>query len=304
MTFQGAGFHPGNGGGVITGTCGKGGCHDGTNTAGALGKSANHISTAGHSATACDDCHTVALTINYTTFLGATYSHSTPIGVCSTCHNNSTATGQPATHIPTSAPCNQCHALPPPSGSAIDFTGATFHLIAANNAAATGLCQNCHNGSYTTYTSFNGLVPQAKSVPHIPATGSCDACHTAANTANFTTFGGANYNHTGVVAGSCSTCHNGSYPGVTSQTNCLSGGGACPSPSPFAHQATSAPCDQCHNAGASLNYTTWANAGYTHTGADTGQCAKSGCHSAGGSGKGIIGESLPHHLVLRFGGLP
>lgn len=304
-TFLGAGFHGVAANNVgIAGTCGTS-CHNtvgGTNASGAQG----HPNTTVHNSVGanCDLCHTVALTLNYTTFLGATFTHTAPIGVCSTCHDGSTATGKPATHIPTAAACNQCHALPPPSGSATSFIGATFHLVAANNTAAIGVCQTCHTGSYTTYPSFNGLVPQAQSVPHIPATGSCDACHTSLVTTygSATGFLGAVYNHAGVAAGGCATCHSGAYPGVSSKTYCYSAGAACPIPGSFAHQATSAPCDQCHNTGASQNYTTWANAGYAHSGADATKCANSGCHAPGGAGKGLSANHFPTTLSCDSGG--
>jgi hypothetical protein len=290
-TFVGAGYHPG--GAVNPPSCGSGGCHDtvgGTNANGAQGHPNDSIHTGvGQN---CDLCHTQSITLNYTTFLGASYNHNTPPGVCSTCHNGSTATGKPATHIPTAAPCEQCHALPPPSGTATSFMGATFHTIAANNAAAAGICQTCHNGAYTTYASGNGLTPQAQSVPHIPATGSCDACHTSSNTAGYTTFLGANYTHAGVVAGSCSNCHNGSYLGVSYQSYCYNASG-CPTVGTYAHSATSGqPCDSCHTAGASANYTTWANAigGHTHTTSDNGICQT--CHN-GATAQGPSAGHIP-----------
>jgi hypothetical protein len=297
-TFLGAGFHGVAANNVgIAGTCGRAGCHDtvgGINAAGAQG----HPLSAVHTGVGinCDQCHTPSITLNYTTFLGATYTHNNPPGVCANCHNGVSATGKPAAHIPTTALCDQCHGLPPPLGTAVTFAGATFHAVAANNATAVGLCQNCHNGSYTSLVSGNGLVPQPRSVPHIPTTGSCDQCHTATNTANYNNFRGAAYNHAGVAAGGCVTCHNGSYPGVDYQSFCYGTGGTgagCPVPGAFAHQVTAAPCDQCHNSGASLNYTTWANAGYTHTAADAGRCANAGCHAPGGAGKGVSTNHAP-----------
>jgi hypothetical protein len=67
-------------------------------------------------------------------------------------------------------------------------------------------------------------------------------------------------------------------------------------PSPFAHQTTSAQCDTCHTSAASLNYTTWAGAGYSHSTADAGKCNNSGCHAAGGAGKGIAAKT-GHNLL-------
>ena len=167
--------------------------------------------------------------------------------------------------------------------------------LTCRGAAQAGVCQTCHDG----------VQSLGKSVPHIPTTAgaSCDSagCHTnlasvynvAANAGVMTAWAGATYGHVGVVAGSCSTCHNGSYPGVTSQSNCYGSASACPQGATYAHPATSAPCDQCHTSTASVGYTTWANAGHTHVAADVNNCATSLCHGSGGSGKGITTNHIP-----------
>jgi hypothetical protein len=329
-TFLGAGYNHA----TAAGACLNSGCHDGSSTglaAGALGLVSypTHIPTSG---AVCDTCHTQSTTQNYTTFLGALYNHTTispsPAGRCSTCHNGTTATGKTVSHVLTSAQCDTCHK----TQWGVSWLGALYH---ANTTVTPGTCGNagCHDGSpnglaegaqgktpthiattgpqcdachtntlgYTTWlgaiyshtgvvagtcpTCHDNLHATGKPALHIPATGSCDSagCHSASNTANYTVWSGATYGHIGVVAGSCATCHNGSYPGVTSQTSFP----------PFVHQVTSAPCDQCHTQSNTNNYTTWLGAGYTHSSADAGKCASSSCHGPGGSGKGVTANHVP-----------
>jgi len=88
-TFSGVRFqHTG----VAPGTCTT--CHNGTTAA---GKPANHVPTI----RPCDTCHTT------TAWRPSTFSHDkvAPGGVvpgtCINCHNQTIATGKPASHIPT-----------------------------------------------------------------------------------------------------------------------------------------------------------------------------------------------------------
>lgn len=328
-TFLGAGYnHVG-----AAGACLTSGCHDGSAgglAAGALGLVSypTHIPTSG---AVCDTCHTQSTTQNYTTFLGALYNHTTiipsPAGRCSTCHNGTTATGKAVAHVVTSAQCDTCHK----TQWGVSWLGALYHANtpvtpstcgnagchdgspngiaqgaqgkSATHIATSGpACDSCHTNTlnYSTWlgatyshtgvvtgtcaTCHDGLHATGKPALHIPATGSCDSagCHSASNTANYTVWTGATYAHTGVAAGSCATCHNGSYPGVTSQTSFG-----------FSHQPTSAPCDQCHTASNTANYTTWLGAGFNHTGVVAGTCNTSSCHGPGGSGKGVTANHVP-----------
>jgi hypothetical protein len=104
-------------------------------------------------------------------------------GTCATCHNGSTATGKPGTHIPTTASCDSCHRT-------TAWLPATF----SHTGVAPGTCSTCHNGSTAT----------GKPGTHIPTTASCDSCHRT------TAWLPATFSHTGVAPGTCATCHNGS----------------------------------------------------------------------------------------------
>ena len=56
---------------------------------------------------------------------------------CATCHNGTTARGKPATHVPTTQPCETCHK------STTTFLGTTF----THTGIVTG-CATCHNGTH------------------------------------------------------------------------------------------------------------------------------------------------------------
>ncbi len=193
-------------------------CHNGTT---ARGKLANHVVTIA----ACDVCHTQTNTANFTTFLGGFYPHPTTgvAGLCSTCHNGTTATGKPSFHIaytPTQE-CDACHTVLN-TNTYKTFFGAFYdHSINMVNGTLAA-CETCH-----------GVSPSArpKSANHVATNlTSCLPCHDATNTANFTTFLGARYIHNLPTAGTCTTCHN----GITARTKSVT------------HVATTVACDVCH----------------------------------------------------------
>ncbi|MDD2702138.1 MAG: hypothetical protein PHH36_13020, partial [Sideroxydans sp.] len=178
MTFLGASAHT-----PPVGACAS--CHNGLY---AKGKSSVHVpTTAG-----CENCHTQANTANFTTFLGATFTHIAPFGVCASCHNGVFATGKPIRHIFTSAACDTCHT----QSNTANFT--TFLGAVYTHAAPIGVCASCHNG----------VIATGKPAFHIATTAACNVCHTQANTANYTTFFGATFVHP-MPPGVCATCHNG-----------------------------------------------------------------------------------------------
>ena len=61
--------------------------------------------------------------------------HTQVQGTCSSCHNNTTAAGKPATHIATTSECSMCH-------STIAWKPATGFT----HDGITGTCASCHNG--------------------------------------------------------------------------------------------------------------------------------------------------------------
>lgn len=201
-------------------------------------KPSNHIVTA----QACEQCHTSTASWSV-----AFFSHAGVIAhQCGQCHNGSVAKGKPANHTPTNAPCDTCHRT-------TTWMSASFMHV----SVTPGSCAQCHTP---------GGSGMAKPNNHIPTTLSCDVCHTTGGT--FTT---SRFTHSatqGMMAGQCSTCHNGSF----TQWNALG--------KPSGHVVTSASCDTCHTGYASFVVT---GSTFSHTGVNPGTCTT--CHVQGGSAK-------------------
>ncbi len=244
-TFNNAVYHLNAPGGIPTGTCSS--CHNGAYLTAAngnypQGKNIGHVLTAGD----CVLCHTgpngTNNTVNYTTFLSASFSHlgtygsfpadnSTASPKCGSCHGSS-ATGKVAGHVTTSADCNStgCHTSYSPNTTGcpncLTFSGVQWNHINASTGytgftltGPTGSakrCDSCHNGST--------LLAQPVSTGHIATGGAdCVACHTPTSTGCISsglcsTFLNATFNHStiAVLAGSCGTCHQGQATGVVS----------------------------------------------------------------------------------------
>lgn len=108
--------------------------------------------------------------------------HTGVVGGCATCHNGHTATGKPANHVATSAPCETCHR------STRTFAGARM-----NHSGIVANCSRCHNGAVAP-----GKPPQ-----HIASNAPCETCHKSTNV-----FAGARVDHASLT-GACAKCHNG-----------------------------------------------------------------------------------------------
>jgi hypothetical protein len=102
------------------------------------------------------------------------------IGICSVCHNGTTAMGKPVTHIASPSTCDNCH-------NTNNWTSVVF-----DHAGVPGTCSSCHNGT----------TAAGKPATHVSTSASCDSCH---STVAWTP---ASFDHA-AVTGSCSTCHNG-----------------------------------------------------------------------------------------------
>jgi hypothetical protein len=264
-------------------------CHSGGYVSqGALAKPTTHVSTTAQ----CDSCHGTAA------WIPASYGHAaSAVGICSTCHNGTTAKGKHAGHVPETRQCDTCH-----------NNYVAFRPAVMNHTGLAGQCSTCHNGSYlsenaqaksathsatvaqcdgchrstTTWatTTFNHALasPPAvigghtcanchrsggsglpKPTNHIPTTGACDVCHK-----NFAAFSPAAMDHTG-TSGQCSTCHSGGYVAAGADAK------------PTTHQVTTASCDLCHST------TAWKPATFTHSGVTPGTCAT--CHGVSSTGK-------------------
>ncbi len=272
--------------GIAAGTCAS--CHGGT-YANIDVKKPNHITTTA----SCDTCH------RSTAWLPSTFTHQNVApGSCATCHNGTQATGKPATgHIPTTQACDSCHTnttswLPVPAtyghagvaaGTCATCHGGSYTNIdvkSATHLVTTLACDSCHRTTAWTPASFNhtGVTPgtcatchngtTATGKPatgHIPTTQSCDSCHT--NTTSWLPVP-ATYGHAGIAAGTCATCHGGSYANIDVKS--------------ATHLVTTLSCDSCHRT------TAWTPANFSHTGVLPGTCLT--CHN----GTTATGKSSGH----------
>jgi len=86
-------------------------------------------------------------------------NHAGITGNCAACHNGVAALGKPATHIPTTAPCESCHR------STVTFAGARM-----DHSRVTASCASCHNGS----------TAEGKPAGHFTTVLPCESCHRVA----------------------------------------------------------------------------------------------------------------------------
>ena len=219
--------------GVTAGTCAT--CHNGTT---APGKPPGHVPTTA----SCDTCHRTSA------WTPAGFNHANVVaGTCATCHNGTTATGKTPNHIVTTAFCDTCHR-----------TTAWLPTSFNHQGIAAGSCATCHNG-----TSATGKPASS----HVPTTAACDACHTRTMTWLPVP---ATFGHTGVAAGSCTTCHGGTFTNIDVKS--------------ASHLATTSSCDVCHRT------TTWTPASFNHQGVTAGTCAT--CHN-GTQATGKAAQHIP-----------
>ena len=207
------------------------------------------------------------------------------------------ATGFPLTGSHESARCEDCHV-----GGMLKGTPKS--------------CEVCHGSG----SRFNAVT---MSPSHPPVSQPCSVCHSTV------TFTGTVFDHTGVLPGSCASCHNGSkakgkplthlvtsescdschrtltWAGATFDHSRVRAGtcvtchnGTIATGKSAAHMVTSASCDSCHRT------IGWLPASFNHAGVTAGTCV--GCHN----GKGVQGAPATHipttascdacHTTVRF----
>jgi len=243
---------------AVAGRCNS--CHDGIK---ALGKT----NTATHNGTSaqCDTCHTN--TQGYTTFAGAVFNHVNVANICGTCHLGQSAGVKTKTqnHIPTTGnACDSCHGT---SNNYTSFVATGMTNAKIHNSSTWTTCLTCHNGSYVSQgTGIDATGARAMPNGHVSTSGAaCSGCHAT------TAWLPAGFNHTGVVAGTCGTCH---IPGTN---------GAKTKPAGTAHIPVSGnACDACHKSTALGGFATHT---MNHTNVSTTPCAT--CHSATYAGLGV-----------------
>lgn len=277
VTFYGAKFNHGK---AKKGECTT--CHNGTNAA---GKHAAHkVTTA-----SCDSCHRTYA------WSPASWSHSDTVSDCSVCHNGTAAFTFTSSHYSLAnlaamglGACKSCHtnyrnfnswsyshAGATSCGTCHGVTGQARQKISTSAAKHAGYvsvgltnCQTCHlnfssftgtrfnhSGAGTCATCHNGVIATGKTASHATgakATGACSDCHKLT-----TAWLPAGFSHTGVVPGTCATCHNGTYATGKTATHTT------------VAKSTRA-CDDCHRT------TAWLPAYFNHLGVTTGTCTN--CH--------------------------
>lgn len=235
-----------------------------------------------HARASCESCHISGV------FKG------TP-NQCAGCHiagSRIAISVKPANHLPTNAPCDQCHT------STVTWAGARFAHLGVlpgscgqchngtmapgkplNHMATTQPCDACHRTSAWVPASFNhaavtpgtcaqchnGTQATGKPANHIQTTASCDTCHRT------TAWLPATFSHANVVPGTCATCHNGSQARGK----------------PANHIQTTASCDACHT------ITAWLPATFSHATVAPGACAT--CHN----GSQATGKPSGHFVTTR-----
>jgi predicted CXXCH cytochrome family protein len=291
-------------------------CHIGSYL-GVMVKPSTHIATT----PANQNCSASGCHASFTSFAGATYTHTTSSsGQCYTCHGTGSggAMKEAANHVPTgSVSCDACHKSTAVGGFATFTMGSAGHT--ALGVSATSDCTSCHMGNY-----LGVVVKPSSHVTTTPANQNCSAsgCHTG-----FTSFSGASYTHTASSTGQCYTCHGtgsggamkeaanhvptgsvscdachtstktGGFAtfsmgtaghtalGVTMTSNCTSchmGNYLGVAVKPSTHVATTPANQNCSASGCHNSFTSFAGATYTHTASSSGQCYT--CHGTGSGG--------------------
>lgn len=253
----------------------------------------------------CGTCHSIS-SFN----MGGIFNHRLVDSVtqpCSTCHvdpNGINAPFKPATHIPTTTECNNCHSTTLFNPAFVDHTsndvtsttceschdGSPIIGKHATHLLTTRDCNACHipGGTFTTGTFDHGIetngvtcdfchndsISAGKPFNHIPTAEDCGACHTT------TTFVGAVFNHTGITNG-CTTCHDGSI---------TTGKGANHIPTTPNDQD----CVDCH-AASLATFTDFTGGTFDHIGVIN-NCAT--CHDGSYVTSGALGK-IPNHIPAQ-----
>lgn len=96
----------------------------------------------------------------------ARFDHTGITQACVSCHDGSSATGQPAGHIPASDRCDACHA-----------TTAWTPVLMVDHNEVLGSCSSCHNG----------VLAAGKPADHPVTNQECNACHASSSWAQIRT---------------------------------------------------------------------------------------------------------------------
>ncbi len=242
------------------------GCHNTGTRVGAKPKPVNHVPTTAE----CDTCH-----VSAANFLVRSYKHIGVTGNCIICHNNQSlgVISKPLTHFPTLMPCENCHT-----------NTSTFLSFRMDHTGITSGCYMCHGGPQPGARTYPGVVSYPPTHIATSANSDCNACHN-----NFITFLGATFDHTGVVAGTCGTCHMGQSPGTVSINLSI-----------HIPQNQGNACDTCHTAANTAGYTSFLGSLFhqstvgTATPVPTYPATCGACHGGAYTSQGALAKPAVH----------
>jgi hypothetical protein len=228
------------------------------------------LNTAGHSTIAaavasCQTCHQAAGYMGMIAGTSTTAGDSRPsaaldaihpaAGDCNGCHTttptfagNQTGNAKPANHIPTNAPCAQCHTTP---------GNNALYSVTGTHQGVTG-CLTCHGP--TVATTFANIKITSTPTNHFPI-GNLDCngsgCHTTSNvnpggfnvgTASITnpTLNTTGHATVAAAVASCQQCHEAAaYVGMLAGTS-TTAGDSRPSAALDSAHPTAGDCNGCH----------------------------------------------------------
>ena len=235
------------------------GCHSRTNFTTFAGTSINHASV---TSLTCASCHETANFLGMHPSTSSTAGDSRPnatldanhpkTGDCVQCHDTSSfgsSALRPANHIPTNAPCAQCHTTP---------GNYALYSVTGTHQGVTK-CLTCHAPAVAT--TFANITIVSTPGNHIPI-GSLDCngsgCHTATNvnaggfklgTASISapTLSVAGHTTVAAAVAACQTCHEAApYMGMLPSSG-TTAGDSRPSTTLDAKHPASGDCSSCHS---------------------------------------------------------
>ncbi len=243
---------------IPVGTTGCEGCHSNTNFLTWAGTRINHTAV---TALTCQSCHETASYLGMHPSTGTTAGDSRPpatldanhpkAGDCGQCHDTTSfgnSALRPANHIPTNAPCAQCHTTPG------DY--ALYSVTGTHQGVAT--CLSCHAPSVAG--SFANITITTQPGSHIP-TGGLDCGSSGCHTANKVTSGGfrlgaanpasptlgvAGHGTVAAAVAACQSCHEAAGFLGMQPSSATSAGDSRPAASLDAKHPASGDCGGCH----------------------------------------------------------
>ena len=236
----------------------------------------------------CSTCHTQSNTVNFTTFYGATFDHSTvtTLHVCSTCHDNAKAKGMSSSHItvviptaPSTSDCDSCHI---DTANFTTFANGSFHPNGSLVGKTCGQGGGCHDGNSAGAPNYALGKPADHPTTSVTTCDSINGCHT--NTKNYSTWSGTQFHPSGAAANNCASsyCHGG-----TAHTTW----GTSPAISlPIAAQHPTTSITQCDTAGGchvNSSFVAWSGTMFHPAGAAAGSCGTTNCHTGTLWGSGL-----------------